>query len=95
MGIFLLNPFSQTALTFCSTVTQVFLYCVCGELVAFKAFEVSQKLYGSHWYDMQDEKMKKALIVALNRSQQPCYFSIGYYAPLSMETFATVNFLAF
>lgn len=92
MGIFLFNPFNQSMLTFCSTVTQIFLCCVCGELVATKAFEVSVNLYGSHWYDIADESLKKALVIVLNRSQQACYFAIGYYSPLSMETFASVKF---
>lgn len=92
LGIFLLNPFNQTILTFTSTMFQIFVYSVCGELVAAKAFEVSMKLYGSQWYNMQDEGLKKALIVVLNRSQQACYFSIGSYAPLSIGTFTTVSY---
>lgn len=93
MCIFLLNPLNQTILAFSSTVTQILLYCMCGELVATKAFEVSEKIYGSHWYNMQDEKLKKTLVLLLNRSQQPCYFSIGNYSPLSMEIFGRVRII--
>lgn len=90
MIIALLNPYSQTDLTFFSTITQIFFYCGCAELVATKASEVSTKLYGSYWYNIEDEQLKKLLIIVLKRSQQSCYFSFGDYSPLSMETFARV-----
>lgn len=93
MIISLINPYSQTILTFFSTLTQVFFHCGCAELVASKAAEVATKLYGSYWYDIEDEKLKKVLVLILNRSQQPCYFSIGKYLPLSMETFAKVRMI--
>lgn len=91
MGIFFLNPFNQNMISFCSTVVQILLYCVCGELVATKAFEVSQRTYASRWYDINDQKLKKSLIMVINQGQQPCFFSIGNYSPLSMETFAMVS----
>lgn len=90
-GILFINPFSQTIFISVAIVTQVFLYCVCGEMIAIKAYEVSLKLYESHWYDLRDEEMKKMLVMVLCRSQQPCYFSVGDYLPLSMETFGRVS----
>lgn len=90
MIIALLNPYSQTGLTFFSSVSQIFFYCGCAEIVATKASEVSTKLYGSYWYKIEDEQLKKLLIIILNRGQQSCYFSVGDYSPLSMATFARV-----
>lgn len=90
MFLILVNPFNQAYLSFIGTIAQVFLYCAIGELISIKAFDVSTKLYCSRWYNVRDEKLKKMLIVVLNRSQNPTYFALGDLFPFCMETFSMI-----
>uniref|UniRef100_A0A336M597 Odorant receptor n=1 Tax=Culicoides sonorensis TaxID=179676 RepID=A0A336M597_CULSO len=90
MFLLLVNPLNPAILSFFGSVTQVFLYCVVGELIAYKAFDVSMQLYCSKWYNLKDNRLKKMLIVVLNRTQEPCYYCLGNLLPFGMITFGNI-----
>lgn len=90
MIIILVNPFNSLYSLCISSITEAFVYCVCGELVTTKAAEVTTKIYDSNWYNINDIKTKKALIFIMLRSQQSFDFDVMNYTLASMETFGNV-----
>lgn len=90
MLLIFVNPWNMGYLILIGAISEVLLYCILGEWIAIKAFDVSIKLYCSKWYNIKDTRLKKYLIVALNRAQEPRYFAVGNMFPFNMDTFGRV-----
>ncbi|XP_063705872.1 odorant receptor 22c-like [Culicoides brevitarsis] len=87
--ICLINPWNSYYLVTAANTTQAFLFCAFGEMVALKSAGVSDAIYSSKWYDIDDIHTKKILVLVMTRSQQPFFFNFKG-RNLSLETFTSI-----
>nr|AOG12948.1 odorant receptor [Eogystia hippophaecolus] len=69
--------------------SQLFLYCWCGNELTIRSQELREVMYQSPWYE-QDIKFKRALWIAMERMKRPIIFKAGRYIPLSRPTFVSI-----
>ncbi|XP_063709208.1 odorant receptor 22c-like [Culicoides brevitarsis] len=90
----LINPWNSYYLMMISTILEAFLYCLSAEVIAFKAAEVADKIYNAKWYEIDDIRTKKMLVLVMARSQQPFYLNFKGRA-LSLEAFTNIMSFGF
>ncbi|XP_045502920.1 uncharacterized protein LOC123699915 [Colias croceus] len=69
--------------------SQLFLYCWCGNELTTKSQELREYLYLCPWYD-QNAKFRRSLIIVMERMKRPIIFRAGHYIPLSRPTFVSI-----
>ncbi|KAI5632904.1 7tm odorant receptor domain-containing protein [Phthorimaea operculella] len=69
--------------------SQLFLYCWCGQELTIRSERLRQWLYQCPWYE-QDTKFRRSLWIAMARMSKPIIFRAGHYIPLSRPTFIQI-----
>lgn len=69
---------------------KIFLQCFFGQFLNDLTLEVSNGIFYSDWFDIEDEKVKKLIIVAIKRSQKSDGFKILKFMNVNMEQFVVV-----
>ncbi|CAH2253019.1 jg13547 [Pararge aegeria aegeria] len=69
--------------------SQLFLYCWCGNELTTKSQDLREWLYQCPWYE-QDGKFRKSLFTAMERMKRPIILKAGHYIPLSRPTFVSI-----
>ncbi|CAK1583360.1 unnamed protein product [Parnassius mnemosyne] len=69
--------------------SQLFLYCWCGNELTTRSQELRDRLYQCPWYD-QDIYFKKLLLLTMECMKKPIIFKAGHYIPLSRPTFVSI-----
>ncbi|XP_045527666.1 odorant receptor 43a-like [Pieris brassicae] len=69
--------------------SQLFLYCWCGNELTSMSQNLREFLYLCPWYD-QNIQFRRSLIIAMERMKRPIIFKAGRYIPLSRPTFISI-----
>ncbi|KAJ2942070.1 hypothetical protein O0L34_g10987 [Tuta absoluta] len=69
--------------------SQLFLYCWCGQELTIRSERLRQWVYQCPWYE-QDCKFRRSLWIAMARMSKPIIFRAGHYIPLSRATFIQI-----
>ncbi|XP_049878064.1 odorant receptor Or1-like [Pectinophora gossypiella] len=69
--------------------SQLFLYCWCGQELTIRSERLRELLYQCPWYQ-QDTRFKRSLWIAMERMKRPIIFRAGHYIPLSRPTFVSI-----
>nr|AXY83403.1 putative odorant receptor 25 [Conopomorpha sinensis] len=69
--------------------SQLFLYCWCGNELTIRSQELQDELYVCPWYE-QDKRFNNSLWIAMERMKKPIIFKAGHYIPLSRQTFVAI-----
>ena len=74
---------------------QVWLLCYFGQKLIDSSAAVAEGIYESDWMDIDDDEVKKYVVVIMLRAQRPKKLSAMCYADISLETFTTVRLLKY
>ncbi|KAI8425345.1 hypothetical protein MSG28_007108 [Choristoneura fumiferana] len=69
--------------------SQLFLYCWCGNQLTIRSELLRDVMYLSPWYE-QSNPFRRLLWVAMERMKRPILFKAGHYIPLSRPTFVLI-----
>nr|QMS80327.1 odorant receptor [Histia rhodope] len=69
--------------------SQLFLYCWCGNELTIRSQDLREVIYQTPWYDF-DRKFCRLLWVAMERMKRPIIFKAGHYIALSRPTFVSI-----
>nr|AJF23790.1 olfactory receptor OR18 [Planotortrix octo] len=69
--------------------SQLFLYCWCGNELTIRSELLRDVMYLSPWYE-QSNPFRRLLWVAMERMKKPILFKAGHYIPLSRPTFVSI-----
>nr|QZH55137.1 odorant receptor 41 [Achelura yunnanensis] len=69
--------------------SQLFLYCWCGNELTIRSQKLREVLYQTPWYEL-DVKFGRLLWVAMQRMKRPIIFKAGHYIALSRPTFVSI-----
>nr|CUQ99412.1 Olfactory receptor 31 [Manduca sexta] len=69
--------------------SQLFLYCWCGNELTIRSEVLRDWMYQCPWYD-QDTKFKRTLWITMERMKKPIIFKAGHYISLSRPTFVAI-----
>ncbi|CAH2045933.1 unnamed protein product, partial [Iphiclides podalirius] len=69
--------------------SQLFLYCWCGNELTASSQKLRDFLYQCPWYE-QDKTFKKMLLITMECMKKPIIFKAGHYIPLSRPTFVSI-----
>ncbi|VEN37495.1 unnamed protein product [Callosobruchus maculatus] len=73
---------------------QIFMVCFFGFLITERGAAYNTYLYESDWHSCS-LRYKRAMLIMMNRMQQPVYLTIGKFYPLSLQAFMQVFKAAF
>ncbi|CAK1551004.1 unnamed protein product [Leptosia nina] len=73
--------------------SQLFLYCWCGNELTTMSQNLREHLYLCPWYE-QNNKFRRSLIIVMERMKRPIIFKAGHYIPLSRPTFVSIKMAA-
>ena len=74
-----------------TSIVQVYLYCYFGEKLILESNGVGEKVLASNWNDIEDNRVKKSILMIVFRSQRACKLSGYGFVSLSVETFSNVS----
>ncbi|XP_073960849.1 odorant receptor 4-like isoform X2 [Choristoneura fumiferana] len=80
--------FSFLAFLFMS-LTQIFLLCYFGDMLMRSSMELSEAVYNTSWYQM-DQSMKKNILFVLARARRPCKLTAANFADVNLRAFTTI-----
>nr|AXF48772.1 odorant receptors OR18 [Lobesia botrana] len=69
--------------------SQLFLYCWCGNELTIRSEILREVMYLSPWHE-QSNSFRRLLWVAMERMKRPIIFKAGHYIPLSRPTFVAI-----
>ncbi|XP_047509913.1 LOW QUALITY PROTEIN: odorant receptor 49b-like [Pieris napi] len=70
--------------------SQLFLYCWCGNELTSMSQNLREFLYLCPWYEQNIPHFRRSLIIAMERMKRPIIFKAGRYIPLSRPTFVSI-----
>lgn len=71
---------------------QVFLYCYLGQKIIDSSLKISDAIYDCDWYESENQKLSKSLLIILARSQRAIELTAGKFQVVSIEIFTEVSF---
>lgn len=74
-----------------ASLVQVLMLCYYGQKLTSAGENVTAAVHDSGWETMKDQKLKKSLIMMIQRSQKPCTISALKFAVVSLPSFTTVR----
>lgn len=82
---------------FCSTSSflilmlyQLYRYCQCGNEVLLHSVAISDTIFESGWF-IVDDKIQKLLLLMIVRAQRPIELTAAKFVILSLQTFMNVS----
>ncbi|KAJ0173797.1 hypothetical protein K1T71_010946 [Dendrolimus kikuchii] len=69
--------------------SQLFLYCWCGNELTIRSEDLRVSLYECFWYE-QSISFRRNLWIAMERMKRPLIFKAGHYISLSRPTFVAI-----
>ena len=76
-----------------SIASQIFLLCYFGQKLIDSSAGFAEGIYESNWIQLDDNALKKQIIIILLRAQRPKKLTAMGYADISLKTFASVRYL--
>nr|XP_012143124.1 PREDICTED: odorant receptor 46a, isoform B-like [Megachile rotundata] len=78
--------FVATGMYLMCVFSQIFYYCLCGNVVKVKSAEFPDEIFSSGWPSWNDSS-KKVLLMVIRRSRTPIEFTSMHMVSLSLESF--------
>lgn len=67
------------------------LQCYFGEMLIESSEKISIEIYSSGWESISDAKLRKSLLIAMQRSQKPAKLTFMKFADVELNSFSTVS----
>ena len=72
--------------------SQIWLLCTFGQKLIDSSSAVADEIYGCDWTDLDNNELKKQMIIVMIRAQRPMKLTAIGFADISLETFAAVKY---
>ncbi|KAG5683294.1 hypothetical protein PVAND_012582 [Polypedilum vanderplanki] len=74
-----------------SELNQIFLQCYIGQLLMNSSEQIIDSLYDCGWENWENLKLKKTILIIMQRSQKPAVLTIGKFGTVSVQQFTDVS----
>ncbi|KAG5670043.1 hypothetical protein PVAND_000329 [Polypedilum vanderplanki] len=74
---------------------QIYFYCYYGEKLLIASVSVANGIFESNWDDLHDSKVRKLLILVIQRSQKAKKLNVLGFSELTLDTFTKISTSAY